>query len=66
MDAGLEYLQRVHDAVRQCSQMSSDPHPQMLSECVLQYLGLPPGFANPLVERTIAAHLRIRDQKVII
>jgi glyoxylase-like metal-dependent hydrolase (beta-lactamase superfamily II) len=27
MDAGLEYLQHVHDAVRRCSQISSDPDP---------------------------------------
>jgi glyoxylase-like metal-dependent hydrolase (beta-lactamase superfamily II) len=66
MDAGLEYLQRVHDAVRWCSRQSRDADPQKLSECVLQDLGLPPGFANPLVARTIAAHLRVRDQKVII
>lgn len=66
MDAGLEYLQRVHDAVKRCSQQSSDPDPQKLSECVLQDLGLPPGLANPLVARTFAAHLSVRDQKVII
>ena len=66
MDAGLEYLQRVHDAVRQCSQQSSDLDPQKLSECVLQDLGLPSGLANPLVARTVAAHLSVRDQKVII
>jgi hydroxyacylglutathione hydrolase len=66
MDAGLEYLQRVHDAVRRCSQQSSDQDPQRLSECVLQGLGLPPDLANPLVARTVAAHLSVRDQKVII
>jgi glyoxylase-like metal-dependent hydrolase (beta-lactamase superfamily II) len=66
MDAGLEYLQRVHDAVRRCSQQSSDPDPQKLSECVLQDLELSPDLANPLFARTIAAHLRVRDQGVVI
>jgi len=66
MDAGLEYVQRVHDAVRRCSQQSSDPDPQKLSECVLQDLELSPDLANPLFARTIAAHLRVRDQGVVI
>jgi len=66
MDAGLEYLQRVHDAVRRCSQQSSDPDPQKLSECVLQDLELSPDLANPLFARTIAAHLKVRDQEVVI
>jgi hypothetical protein len=66
MDAGLEYLQRIHDAVRRCSHQSSDPDLQELSECVLKDLGLPPELANPLVAGTCAAHLRVRDQKVII
>jgi len=66
MDAGLGYLQRIHDAVRRCSRRSGDPDPQGLSECVLKDLGLPPELANPLVERTCSAHLRVLDQKVII
>ncbi len=66
MDAGLEYIQQVHDAVRKCSRQSSDPDLQKLSECVLQDLGLPLELANPLVARTFAAHLRVRDQKIIL
>jgi uncharacterized protein YjiS (DUF1127 family) len=66
MDAGLEYLQRIHDAVRQRSKRSRNPDLQELSERVLRDLGLPPEFANPLVARTFAAHLKVRDQKVII
>ena len=66
MDAGLGYLQRIHDAVRRCSHQNGDPDPQGLSECVLKDLGLPPELANPLVARTCSAHLRVRGQKVII
>lgn len=66
MDAGLEYLQRVHDAVRRCSQQSSDRDLQESSECVLKDLGFPPELANPLMARTCAAHLKVRNQKIII
>jgi glyoxylase-like metal-dependent hydrolase (beta-lactamase superfamily II) len=66
MDEGLEYLQRIHDAVRKCSQKSSNPDPRELSGCVLKDLGLPPELANPLVARTFAAHLKVRDQKDIL
>lgn len=66
MDEGLEYLQRIHDAVGTCSQKSGDPDPGELSECVLKDLGLPPELANPLVARTFAAHLKVRNQKDII
>jgi glyoxylase-like metal-dependent hydrolase (beta-lactamase superfamily II) len=66
MDEGLEYLQRIHDSVRKCSRTGSDVDLHELSECVLQDLGLPPEFTNPLVEKTFAAHLRVRDQECII
>jgi len=66
MDAGLEYIQRVHDMVRKCAKQSSDPDPLELSTGVLEELGIPAGFANPLVARTVAAHLCVRDQKVLI
>jgi glyoxylase-like metal-dependent hydrolase (beta-lactamase superfamily II) len=66
MDEGLEYLQRIHDSVRKCPQKSDDPDLRELSACVLKDLGLPPELANPLVARTFAAHLEVRDQKDII
>ncbi len=66
MEQGLRYLQRVHDAVRKCSHNTVSPDPLELSGCVLKELGLPQELANPLVARTVAAHLAVRDRKSIL
>ncbi len=66
MDEGLAYIQRVHDAVRKCSDGAAEPDLQKLTPCVLTELGMPPELANPLVARTFAAHLAVRDQKTVI
>ncbi len=66
IDEGLTYLQRIHDAVRMCAGNDASPDIQKLSECVLKELGLPPELANPLVARTFAANLAIRDRKEIV
>ena len=66
MEEGLQYIQRVHDAVRKCAKKNASPDPLKLSVCVLQELGLPPEMANPLVARTVAAHLAVRGRKSIL
>ncbi len=66
MDEGLQYLQRVHAAVMKCSENVTTPDPMGLSGCVLKDLGLPQDLANPLVARSIAAHLAVRNQKDIL
>lgn len=66
MDEGLQHIQRIHDAVRKCSENAAAPDPRELSECVLKDLALAPELANPLVARTFAAHLAVRNQKDII
>lgn len=66
MNGGLEYIQRIHDSVRSCSQKNADADLQGLSECVLKDLGFPPELANPLVARTFAAHLKVRDQQSVV
>jgi glyoxylase-like metal-dependent hydrolase (beta-lactamase superfamily II) len=36
IEEGLQYLQRVHDAVRRCSGNSAEPEPRGLASCVLK------------------------------
>lgn len=66
IEEGLRHLQRVHDAVRTCAGTSAEPDLLALTRCVLKEISLPPELANPIVARTIAAHLDLRDQKAII
>jgi hydroxyacylglutathione hydrolase len=66
MEEGLQYLQRIHDAVRTCAGKSAEPDPLAVTRCVLKKISLPPELASPIVVRSIAAHLDLRDQKNII
>ncbi len=66
MDEGLQYLQRVHDAVRKCAGRAAAPDLMKLTGCVLKEISLPPELANPIVARSIAAHLSVREQKNIL
>ena len=59
LDHGLEQVRRVHRAVLDRS--PCEPFtPQACSEFLVS-LGLPPAAANPLIVRTIAAHLSQRN-----
>jgi hydroxyacylglutathione hydrolase len=66
IEEGLQYLQRIHDAVRTCAGESVAPDPLELTGCVLKEISLPPELANPIVAKSIAAHLAVRGQKDII
>jgi hypothetical protein len=66
IEEGLRYLQRVHDAVRACAGTIAAPDPLAITACVLEKLSLPPELANPIVARSVAAHLALRDQGNII
>ena len=66
MEEGLQYLQRIHDAVRRCSGKSAEPDPLETTACVLKEISLPPELASPIVARSITAHLGLRDLKNII
>lgn len=65
MEAGLRYIQQVHDAVRRCEKKEHASDQMELCRNVLEELGLPPEIANPLVARSIAAHQKIRSAQVI-
>jgi glyoxylase-like metal-dependent hydrolase (beta-lactamase superfamily II) len=65
MDEGLQYIQRIHTAVRTCAQNAPASGLQDLSGCVLKELGLPEALANPIVARSIASHLAVRNQEIL-
>jgi glyoxylase-like metal-dependent hydrolase (beta-lactamase superfamily II) len=65
MDRALEYLQRIHTAVR----AGSGEGPTDLTELTRKTaasLNLPPQAVNPLLARTFAANLQVRDQKNLL
>lgn len=66
MDEGLRYLQRVHEAVLQCSGNGPGADPMELCRCALGALGIPPETANPLVARSFAANLMVSNRRNII
>ena len=66
MDEGLQYLQRVHKAVRKCSRHAVTPDLMELTRCVLKDISIPPELANPIVARSMAAHLAVREKKDIL
>lgn len=66
IEEGLSYLQRVHDAVRSCAGNPPESEPLEIAPCVLRELSLPQELANPIVARSIAAHLDLRAQENIL
>lgn len=66
MDEGLQYLQRIHTAVRGCSGNRRKPESMKLCRCVLEALDIPPEAANPILARSFEANLKVRDMKSIL
>lgn len=66
MDEGLQYIQRIHDAVIKCSENIPGPKPMELCLRVIEELGMPQDFANPIVARSFMAHLAVRQHKIIL
>ncbi|RPI38553.1 MAG: MBL fold metallo-hydrolase [Methanoregulaceae archaeon] len=61
MDRGAEYLQRIHEAVRQGSGTGYADMMEFTKKTAVA-LGIPPQAVNPLLARTFAANLRVRDR----
>jgi hydroxyacylglutathione hydrolase len=61
LDEGLAYLQRVHEAVITVAERNPHLNSRELCAPVLDALGLPTTSANPLIARSIEAHLAVRD-----
>jgi hydroxyacylglutathione hydrolase len=62
MDGGMQYLRRIHEAAIKAAGDDRALDSMSVCKAALQDLGLPPAMANPLVARTIEAHLRVRDR----
>jgi hypothetical protein len=63
MDLALDYLQQIHQAVL----ASADDGDLMeLTGKAATVLGLPPQAVNPLLSRTFAANLRVRERKNLL
>ncbi len=60
IEAGLQYLQRIHEVViNNASAYSSASEPRWCRS-ILEELGIPPAAANPLVGRSLISHLEYR------
>ena len=63
MDESLEYLERIHGAVREIAVKSGEEDPMVLCTKVVKILGLPEVAVNPLVARSLISHQQIIDRK---
>jgi hydroxyacylglutathione hydrolase len=62
MDRAIKYLRRIHEAV--CTGAGTGPIDMTdLTKKTAAALGLPPQAVNPLLARTFAANLQVRDRK---
>ncbi len=66
MDSGLDYLQRIHDAVIKVADSAASLDSMELCKRVLEDLGLPKAMANPLVARSFQASLSEIDQRDLL
>ncbi len=63
MDRAADYLRRIHDTVRSTAGDGPDPGDMMeFTKKIAAALGLPPQAVNPLLARTLAANLRVRER----
>lgn len=65
MDRAAEYLRTIHKAVRACAGTGS-PDLMELTGKTAAAIGLPPQAVNPLLARTFAANLRVREKENLI
>jgi hydroxyacylglutathione hydrolase len=65
MDLALKYLQHIHEVVLDSSGMGN-PDLMELTIKSAAVLGLPPQVVNPLLARTFAANLKVRDRKNLL
>ena len=63
MDDGLEYLQRIHTAIRKITTDDGIVDPMELCALMVKVLGLPGIAVNPLIAKSFASHLKIIDRE---
>ncbi len=57
MGAGLEYMQRIHVAIREIAAKSKVDDPMELCARVVKILDLPEVAVNPLIAKSFVSHL---------
>lgn len=62
LDDGLEYLHQVHEVVKKIVTENLSLNLKELSEEVLIEIGLPAEIANPMVTRSVLAHIRAMEK----
>jgi hypothetical protein len=62
MDRGAEYLQKIHATIRSEAGAGIADLTELTRKTAAA-LGLPPQAVNPLLARTFAANLRVRDRE---
>lgn len=65
MDRALAYLQKIHAAVITGTEDGTSD-PMEVTKRTAAALGLPPQVVTPLLARTFAANLRVRDRKDLL
>ena len=63
LDDGLEYLHQIHQAVKRIWSENPAIGPQDLTKKVLPTIGLPEQMANPMVVRSMIAHVRAMEKR---
>jgi hydroxyacylglutathione hydrolase len=64
--AGADVIARMHSAVRAAAAQADSVDPLDLTRATVDRLGLPGGFANPMVARTAMAHYRWRERETLL
>jgi hydroxyacylglutathione hydrolase len=66
MDACLEYLQCIHDAIRNLGTETAMDDPMGLCARMVKVLGLPELAVNPLLARSFISHVKIIDREKLV
>jgi glyoxylase-like metal-dependent hydrolase (beta-lactamase superfamily II) len=61
MEEGVAYLHRIHETVITIAERNPHLNSRELCAPVLDALGLPTSSANPLIAKSVEAHLAVRD-----
>ena len=63
MDDGFEYLQSIHNAILKITDEAILRDPFQLCKQMVDDFGLLETAVNPLIARSFASHLKVRDRK---
>lgn len=66
MDDGLDYLQGIHNTIRKITNEEILRDPMKLCKQMVHALGLPEIAVNPLIAKSFASHLKVRDRQNLL